>query len=384
MKKTLIILSVWFLCMAGPVLSGGFRDQSLDSAVDSPAPATSTSSSESVPAGLVMAPVTKSSASSAAGQILRRSEDLFARLNIEHDLSGVSAIRRRPLPFYLWGALIALWIAGAFWAKMKVSKFQNPKLSPPLKDLPPDFFFPFIISRRAGLQGCTYNVLSRQKQQLLAAFNSEHEIFLVGSVYAGLFFHISWSLFAFVGMEDLVPNALLSLPGGWLWASAPEIFFVVPFIAGLFIYSSKKQSLRLYDSQSCFLMEAQEDGDDCLIRGDQGEEIARLKKKVGLPATTWDFVNGENKVVFTIKDDYPGSHILRKIFGRLGGILRSRYGILAAGRRAGFVFLDPASADRFQIHLDFDFAGLAQPAQMLVSVLYIISKEKDPIYPSLF
>ena len=53
-------------------------------------------------------------------------------------------------------------------------------------------------------------------------------------------------------------------------------------------------------------------------------------------------------------------------------------------RRAGFVFLDPSSTDRFQIHLDYAFARLAHPAQILVSLLYVISKEKDPFYPSPF
>jgi len=88
--------------------------------------------------------------------------------------------------------------------------------------------------------------------------------------------------------------------------------------------------------------------------------------------------------VFTIKDDHPRACLLRKIFGNQGGVLRSHYGIFAEERRAGFVFLDPTSANKFQIHLDFAFARLANPAQMLASVLYIISKEKDPIYPSPF
>ena len=106
-----------------------------------------------------------------------------------------------------------------------------------------------------------------------------------------------------------------------------------------------------------------------------------MVKKGGPLGRAWDFVDVDDQVVFTIKDDCPRLRICRKLFGHLGGALRTRYGIFAAERRAGFVFLDPSSADRFQIHLDFDFARLAQPAQMLACILYIISKEKDPAYP---
>ena len=329
-------------------------------------------------------PIAESTGPSVGAQALRQTQDFFAALELNKDPSTAPFVRRRPLTFYVWGALIALWIAGTFWAKKAAAKFQNPKLPPPPKDVPPDFFFPFIISQESTLQDCTYNVLTRQKQRLLAYFNFEHEVFLAGSIYAGLFFHIFWSLLAFAGKGDIVINALLMLPGGRLWASAPEIFFAVPFIAGLSMYFNKKQVLRLYDSQSNFLMEAKKEIFYCLIRDGKGKEIARLMKKGGLAARTWDFVDTDNQVVFTVRDDYPSSHILRKIFGNLGGTLRSRYGIFAAERRAGFVFLDPTSSDRFQIHLSFDFARLAHPAQMLVSVLYIISKENDPFYPSPF
>ena len=176
-------------------------------------------------------------------------------------------------------------------------------------------------------------------------------------------------------------NFLLSLPGGRLWASAPEIFFVVPLIVGISMYFNKKQVLELYDSQSNLLMVGKKEVFYCLIRDGSGKEIARVMNKGGLMDRSWDFVDTDNQVVFTIKDDCPSAHIMRKFFGNLGGALRTHYGIFAEERRAGFVFLDPTSADRFQIHLDFDFARLAHPAQMLTCILYIISKEKDPIYP---
>lgn len=290
-------------------------------------------------------------------------------------------IRRRPLPFYFWAALIMLWITGAFCAKWAAAGFQNPRLSPPPKNVPPDFFFPFLISRRASLQNCSYSVVTRQKQQLLASFNYERVIYLAGSVYAALFFHIIWSLLDLAGDGGVLTNALLRLPGGRLWASAPELFFAAVFAAGLALCFGKKQVLRLYDSQSNFLMEAKKDACYCIIVDGKGRELARLVKKSGRSARTWDYLDADDQVVFSIRDDNPKAWLLRKIFGRLGGSLRSRYGVFAGDRRAGFVFLDPNSSDRFQLHLDFAFARLAQPAQMLVSVLYIISRENDPFYP---
>ncbi|MEI7481575.1 MAG: hypothetical protein WCK75_04415 [Elusimicrobiota bacterium] len=332
----------------------------------------------------MMAPVAESSGPSVGTMAIRKTWKLFSGFTLSADPARTPFVARQPLTFYVWGALMALWIAGALWAKMVAARFQNPKLPPPPKDVPPDFFFPFVISRKSSLRECTYNVLTRQRQLLLASFDFKHELYLAGSVYFGIFFHIFWSLLAFVGKGNLVINFLLNLPGGRLWASVPEVFFAIPFIAGLFIYFKRTQVLRLYDSQSNLLMEAKKDVFYCLIRDGNGQEISRLMKKGGLSARTWDFVDTDNQIVFTIRDDYPATHILRKIFGRLGGALRSRYGIFAAERRAGFVFLDPTSADRFQIHLNFDFARLAHPAQILASILYIVSKENDPFYPSPF
>jgi hypothetical protein len=121
-----------------------------------------------------------------------------------------------------------------------------------------------------------------------------------------------------------------------------------------------------------------------LIRDGKGKEIARLVAKKGLTGRMWEYVDSDNMVVFSIRDDCPKIHFMRKIFGHLGGDLRAHYGIFAQERRAGYVFLDPTSCDRFQIHMDFDFARLAHPAHILASFLYIISREKDPIYPSPF
>ena len=295
-------------------------------------------------------------------------------------------IPRKPLPLALWAALIGLWVAGSFAARSAAAAYSNPKLPPPPADVPPDFFFPFVISKFSTAKDVTYNVLTRQRQLLLADFPYEHELYVAGSVYGCVFFHVVWSLLAFIGRGDAVTNALVKFPLlGRAFASLPEIFFIVPFIIGLSIYFTKERALQVFDAQSAPVMAVHPDP-ACygMIRDGSGKEVARLVSKGTFLNRYWEFVDTDNLVVFSIRDDFPKGLLLRKLFGNLGGTLRSHYGIFAQDRRAGFIFLDPSSADRFQIHMDFAFARLGHPAQILAAVLYIISREKDPVYPSPF
>ena len=293
---------------------------------------------------------------------------------------------RKPLPLVLWAALIGLWVAGSFAARSAAAAYSNPKLPPPPADVPPDFFFPFVISKFSTAKDVTYNVLTRQRQLLLADFPYEHELYVAGSVYGCVFFHVVWSLLAFIGRGDAVTNAFVKFPLlGRAFASLPEIFFIVPFIIGLSIYFTKERALQVFDAQSAPVMAVHPDP-ACygMIRDGSGKEVARLVSKGTVLNRYWEFVDTDNLVVFSIRDDFPKGFLLRKLFGNLGGTLRSHYGLFAQDRRAGFIFLDPSSADRFQIHMDFAFARLGHPAQILAAVLYIISREKDPVYPSPF
>ncbi|OGS50090.1 MAG: hypothetical protein A3J79_07340 [Elusimicrobia bacterium RIFOXYB2_FULL_62_6] len=330
-------------------------------------------------------PVPVSTGPSAGDQAAQAIGDFFTRMEARmNEAKDPPFIQRSPLNFFVWLVIIGLWVGGAFWARGEAAKFQNPKLPPPPKDVPPDFFFPFLMSRVNAPKEATFNVQNRQRQLLLASFNFEHEVYILGAVYGALAFHLMWSVMEFLGKGGRVTGLLFALPGGRLWASIPEIFFVIPLVAGIFMFLNKKQILQIFDSQSNLMMTAQKELVYCLIRDGKGAEVAKLVRKAGVKERAWDFVDTDNQVVFTIKDDHPRACLLRKIFGNQGGVLRSHYGIFAEERRAGFVFLDPTSANKFQIHLDFAFARLANPAQMLASVLYIISKEKDPIYPSPF
>ncbi|HAT71946.1 MAG TPA: hypothetical protein DCS63_03940 [Elusimicrobia bacterium] len=291
---------------------------------------------------------------------------------------------RRPLPLLAWGVLAGVWAVGAFAARSIASAYRNPRLPPPPAEVPPDFFFPFVVSRASTVNDVTYNILTRQRQLLLADYPYEYGPYLAGGIYGCLFFHMAWSLLAFLGMGDMVVNALLLLPLGRVLASLPEILFAAPVIIGAVMYFSEKRPLRLYDAQSSLLMEVRPEIVYGLIKDEAGNEVGRLVRKGGFMERRWEFIDMENRALFQIRDDFPKGRVLRMLFGSLGGALRSHYGVFVDERRAGFVFLDPSSANRFQLHMDFAFARLGHPAQILAAVLYVISREKDPVYPSLF
>ncbi|MBI4352100.1 MAG: hypothetical protein HY550_11730 [Elusimicrobia bacterium] len=323
-------------------------------------------------------------AAAAAGEAAHTFLSELARKQEENVLPPY--IPRKPLPLLLWAALIGVWVAGSFAARSAAEAYTNPKLPPPPADVPPDFFFPFVISRFSTVKETTYNVLTRQRQLLLAEFPYEHELYVAGSVYGCLSFHVAWSLLGFIGRGDAVLNALAKFPLlGRAFASLPEIFFIVPFVIGLSIYFGKERSLQVMDAQSAPVMAVHpETKYYALIRDGAGKEVARLVRKGTFLNRYWEFVDTDDLVVFSIRDDFPRGFLLRKLFGNLGGKLRSHYGIFVQERRAGFIFLDPTSSDRFQIHMDYAFARLGHPAQILAAVLYVISREKDPIYPSPF
>jgi hypothetical protein len=293
-------------------------------------------------------------------------------------------LARSPLPLNLWLLLLAAWFAGAFAARRVGLAYQNPKLSPPPADVPPDFFFPFMITRFGFAGETMYSVVTRQKQALQASYPHPHEPWLAGAVFAGLAFHLLWSLLDAFGFGGAVTGALLWLPGGRFFASAPEVLLLPALVYGLTQYAPGRQVLSVYDAQSNLVMEGRPEMAYCLIKDGAGKEVARLVSREGGPARRWDFVDTDSVVLFSIVDDNPRTRLLRKLFGAQGGALRTRYGVFVQDRRAGFVFYDPSSPDRFQIHLDFDYGRLSHPAQIMTALLYVISREKDPAYPSPF
>lgn len=315
-------------------------------------------------------------AEAAAGLITRLSESAGSK--------EPPYISRSPLPVWLAGLIVGLWFIGAALARSSAAKYQNPRIALPPADVPPDFFFPFLISKHSSAKEAEYRILTRQKQSLGAYYDFPHDIWLAVGFYGFVLFHLVWALAGLAPGENPLTNFMLSLPGGRLIASVPDLVFLLPVLFGLYKRSARKEALEIYDHQSTKVFTVTPENTYGLLRDGNGKEVARLVEKADKDGRYWEFVDTDNLVVFAVRDDAPSISKACRFFGVQGGRLRKHYGIFAQERRAGYVFLDPTSADRFQIHLEYNYARLAHPAHILAAVLYIISREREHAYPTIF
>lgn len=291
---------------------------------------------------------------------------------------------RKPLPMAIWAVVLALWFVGGIISRGSARLYKNPKIPPPPADIPPDFFFPFVINTIRTITRVQYNVTTRQRQRLYATYEYKYVPLLVWPLVALVLFHIVWSLFGLIGQNEMFISSICTLPFGSYIAMFPEAIFLVLFVIGLIQYSKRSKEIAIYDSRQTLMMRAvKEDYDYCVVYDGNGKEVARLKKVSSSPRT-WEFLDADNNVKFALKDDAPKIYTARKLFGYQGGLLRSRYGIFQQDRRAGYTLMVPTSADQFQVHLDFAFARIAHPAQMLAVILFVVSYEKDSWYPTIF
>ncbi len=292
-------------------------------------------------------------------------------------------IKRSPLPVWLAGLVVGLWLIGAALARSSAAKYQNPRIALPPADVPPDFFFPFLISRHASAKEVEYRILTRQKQSLGAYYDFSHDIWLAAGFHGLILFHLAWAFAGLVPGGNPITNLMLGLPGGRLIASVPDLVFLAPLLFGLYKRSARREALEIYDHQSNKIFTVMPENFYGLLRDGNGKEVARLVEKTGKEGRCWDFVDTDNLVVFTVRDDAPAISRACRLFGVQGGRLRKHYGIFAQDRRAGYVFLDPSSQERFQIHLEYNYARLAHPAHILAALLYIISREREHAYPTI-
>ncbi|MDQ7774268.1 MAG: hypothetical protein RDU13_12205 [Elusimicrobiales bacterium] len=293
-------------------------------------------------------------------------------------------IKRSPMPVWLAGLIIGLWLIGAALARSSAAKYQNPRIALPPTDVPPDFFFPFLISRHASAKEVEYRILTRQKQSLGAYYDFPHDIWLAAGFYGFVAFHLLWAFAGLVPGGNPLTDLMLGLPGGRLIASVPDLVFLAPLLFGLYKRSVRKEALEIFDHQSNKVFTVRPENAYGLLRDGNGKEVARLVEKADNAGRYWEFVDTDNLVVFAVRDDAPGISKACRFFGVQGGRLRRHYGIFAQDRRAGYVFLDPTSPDRFQIHLEYNYARLAHPAHILAVLLYIISREREHAYPTIF
>ncbi len=313
---------------------------------------------------------------SSAEQMQKSVADFIKELSAR-DYSAKPVISRKPVPKYVMLVLIAAWFIGWFFSVAKYSSLPNPKMAPYPQEVPPDFFFPFIISRVRTAKTTMFHIITRQKQVLSGFYNHDFQPILSTGVYGLIFFHIVWSLTGFVN-ENMLTGTLASLPLGKYIASFPEMPFIALIIYGLIKKSSTVQKLFIQDAQTNPVMHVLPDKKYYAIMKDgKGKEVAQLHQRNEGSRRKWHFVDTDNQIVFSIVDEHPEIYKAIRFFGNPSGAMRCRYSIFVDNKRAGFLFVDMNSIDGFQVHLEYAYARLAHPGQIMAALLYIASREKE-------
>ncbi|MEW5950764.1 MAG: hypothetical protein GX447_04205 [Elusimicrobia bacterium] len=317
-----------------------------------------------------------STSPSAAEQMQKNALNLLTEL-AARDYSAKPIFQRKPINKFAVMGIISFWLIGWLFSVAKYSSVPNPKMTPYPQEVPPDFFFPFIISRVRTPKTAMFHIITRQKQVLSGFYNHEFQPILSAGVYGLIAFHIFWSMTGFIN-ENMVIGTLASLPLGKYIASLPEFPFVLLIIYGLIKKSQTLQKLYVQDAQTNPVMSVMPDKKYYAIMKDgKGKEVAQLHQRNDGSVRKWHFVDTDNQVVFTIVDEHPEIYKAIRLFGNPTGALRCRYSIFVDNKRAGFLFVDMNSPDGFQVHLEYAYARLAHPGQIMSALLYIASREKE-------
>lgn len=294
-------------------------------------------------------------------------------------------LKRKPLPFTLWIALFGMYLLFFPVAKRKAASVQDPKIPPPPKDIPPDFFFPFLITRFNTLDAVLYNITTRQRQKLEGYYFNAHEFYFAAAAYLLFFLHVFWS-FSVLISPDFFVRSLLGIPFGAFFSSFPEVV-ALPFIfKALSLKSRASGAVEVQDALRNPIVKVSKDPEHyALVRDSKGKEVGTLRKYEKDGKKIWDFVDTDDQIVFSVLSEHPEIATFGKLLGSRGGLFRPKYFIYAPEERlAGFLLNDPTSMDRFQIHLDYAFSRLSHPSHILGTILCILSRERDRPYPTIF
>jgi hypothetical protein len=286
-------------------------------------------------------------------------------------------IPRSPLPLYVWAALLLIWYFAGHGAAESARHISYPKIAPLPKDVPPDFFFPFIITRFVLPRELQYALSSRQQQKLTARCERHNENLLMNSIYWLLAFHVGWSIVVLTPFAQTVADNVLLLPGGPIIASFPEAPFILMMIVGAANYRRGNVRISLFDKEEKMALEALAAAGTVMLKDGKGKEVGRISR---LKGRDWALLDVDKEPVLELREDHPELYNKRRLFGVKGGALRARYGIFVKDRRAGFVLNDPSSENKFQIHFEFGYARLAPPTHIVMVVLYALSVNRD--YPT--
>jgi len=297
--------------------------------------------------------------------------------NIIKNSNSKPFLNRKPIDKYLILGLIIFYFILVLVFRHKFSKYSNPKIKPYPKEMPPDFLFPFIITKVETGPETMYQVITRNNQFLSAHFNHNYKKFLKYGVNPIIIIHIVWSLGEFV-RTGFFSAIVLSIPLGRYIISLIEFPFLLLILYSLFLKYREKQKLYISDSQMNVLSEIVKLTDGFVVKDGKGREILKVKKTGGYFKREWNIINEDNQLIMTVKDDYPDIWLWTKLLGNTFLKQRCYYGMYVENqKRIGFLFLDPNSISGYQLHFDYDYFRLVNPLFLVSVFLYIISKEKE-------
>ncbi|HOL62286.1 MAG TPA: hypothetical protein PK103_02840 [Elusimicrobiales bacterium] len=286
-------------------------------------------------------------------------------------------IERKPLNKYAMLFVLVVYFLIVFVLKAKFSKYSNPKIKPYPKEMPPDFLFPFIITRVNTSVETLYQIITRNNQFLSVHFNHNYKKLYEAGIYGIIIVHLLWSLGDFV-RKGFFQALVVSLPLGNYIISFIELPFVFIVLYSLIMKLKEKQKFSVSDSQMNVICEILNDKNGFIVKDGKGRDVLKVKKTGSYFNRKWEVINEDNQLIMTLKDDSPDIWLWTKILGNKFFGLRCYYSVYAEGdKRIGFLFLDPNSVNGYQVHFDYDYFRLANPIYTVSLFLYVISKEKE-------
>lgn len=284
---------------------------------------------------------------------------------------------RKPINKYLMLIFITGYFIFCFFIKSRLTKYTNPRLKPYPKEMPPDFLFPFLVTRIETSLETMYQVITRNNQFLSANFSHKYKKNLKIGIYSIMWIHIIWSVGELL-KENLFLNIVMMIPLGNYIISFVELPFIVIILYSLFEKNKHKKKLTISDSQMNLISAAVDEKKGFVIKDAKGKDVINVKKEGSFFKRQWFFYDEENSMVLKIIDDTPEIWLWTKILGNKIIRARSYYSIYVEdNKRIGFLFLDPNSTNGYQVHYEYDYFRLINPIHLVCGILYIISTEKE-------
>ncbi|MEF3279893.1 MAG: hypothetical protein K6357_02865 [Elusimicrobiota bacterium] len=285
--------------------------------------------------------------------------------------------KRKPLDKYIMLVILVIYVILNIILRWKFSKYSNPKIKPYPKEMPPDFLFPFIITKIESANETMYQIITRTNQFLSAHFNHNYKKYNKWGIYGILIIHILWSLGEFI-REGFFAAIILSFPLGNYVLSFVEVPFVVMIIFSLFLKYRENQKVVVSDSQMNTLCEVIKSKNGFVVKDAKGRDVIKVLKAGNYFKRVWNCFNEDDQLILTIKDDLPQIWVWIKLLGNKFMKKRCYYSAYGDNNnRIGFLFLDLNSINGYQVHFDYDYFRLVNSIHLVSIFLYIISVEKE-------